>query len=102
MEPPATAAHPGQSEVHLHLGHPLAHAGPHPHPEGDEAVGVVLGAAGQAPPPRALGAEPALRQEELRVGELVLVVTDDVVAQVELGLGGGRHCHTLVDASRSS
>lgn len=87
------APHPGQSEEHLHLRHPLAHAAAHAHAEGDEAVRVVAVGAGGA-------SQPALGDEELGVHELLLVVTGGVVTQVELGLqreewrgmsrGGGR------------
>lgn len=72
------ASHPGQSEVHLQLGHPPPNAGPHAHPERDEAVGVVLvvAALGSAP------TQPALRQELLSVHKLRLVVTDGVVTQM--------------------
>lgn len=75
---------PAQSEVHLHLRHPLPHAGSHAHAERDEAVRMVLVETG-----RRFGlvvTEPTLREEALRVDELGLVVTGDVVTQVELSL----------------
>lgn len=74
--------HPGQSEVHLHLRHPLPHTGPHADTEWDEAVRVVsvVAAAGRHV------AEPPIRDEALRVDKLHLIVTGCVVTQVELSL----------------
>lgn len=74
--------HPGQSEVHLHLRHPLPHAAPHADTERDEAVRVVsvVAAAGRHV------AEPPVRDEALRVDKLRLIVTGCVVTQVELSL----------------
>lgn len=83
------AAHPGQSEVHLHLGQPLPHAGPDADAERDEAEGVVPVEAGRGPAAVAAGrlhVQPALRDELLHVHELRLVVRGRVVAQVELSL----------------
>lgn len=74
--------HPGENKVHLHLRHPLPHAGAHAHAKGNEAVRVMLPqtAAGR------LGAEPPLRDEDLRVGKLGLIMKDRVMTQVELSL----------------
>lgn len=77
-----SVSHPSQSEVHLQLGHSLPNTGPHAHPKGDEAVGVVLVVAFE----RCAVAQPALREEPLRVHELRLVTTDGVMAQMEVSL----------------
>lgn len=71
-------SHPGQSEVHLQLCHPLPNAGPHAHPKRDEAVGVVLvvAAAGRA------ASQPALGHELVRVHKLRLVAGDCVVTKM--------------------
>lgn len=86
---PLSVTHPGQSKVHLHLRHPLPNAGPHPDPERDEAVRVVLVEAGHGSVPaaaRRLRALPPLRDEALRVLKLGRVMAGGVVAQMEQSL----------------
>lgn len=81
---PKGLTHPGQSKVHLHLRHPLSHAGPNADAERDEAVRVVLEGARR----RLLRTQPALRDKALGVDKLGLVVAHGVVAQVEESLEG--------------
>lgn len=80
--------HPGEGEVHLHLRHPLPHAGSHPDAEGDEAVRVVLVHRPVSAVATIVRAQPALGDEVLRVNELGLIVTDGVMTQMELSLEG--------------
>lgn len=82
MERYFSVSHPSQGEVHLQLCHSLPNTGPDAHPKGDEAVGVVLVVAVE----RCAVAQPALRKEPLSVHELRLVVTDGVMAQMEMSL----------------
>lgn len=86
--------HPGQSKVHLHLRHPLPQAGSHPNTKRDEAVRVVLVETGRrlaAAAAGLLGAQPTLRDKALCLVKLCLVVTDDVVTQMEQSLRGKKN-----------
>lgn len=69
--------------MHLHLGQSLAHATPHAHAEGDEAVWVVVVETRPGP----LRAEPAMGRKGTSRLKLGLVVQDRVMAEVEQSLG---------------